>query len=155
MLAALVAAVLALVPAGSASAGDGDWCSFSGLVKLDGKEVPDGTVITAQLDGREYTNLTPARSGPSTYSITIHRLAGESFPDGSVVTFRVGKTVADQSAVLRFGETVRLDLTASSSSTEPGAGTPVWVTAGIVAAGILLLLLVSSVGYIFWREWGR
>jgi len=89
-------------------------CRFRGLAQLNLANVPDGTVITAIVDGIGYTTTTPASGyGPSSFVILIPKPQGRSF-DGKVVTFMVGNKVAAQTASWSMGGNVLVNLTATS-----------------------------------------
>ena len=89
-------------------------CRFRGLAQLNLTNVPDGTVITAIVDGIGYTTTTPASGyGPSSFVILIPKPQGRSF-DGKVVTFMVGSKIAPQTASWSMGGNVLVNLTATS-----------------------------------------
>jgi hypothetical protein len=88
VLVLMVAAALLIFPC-TASADDQPVCRFSGIVTVDGANVPDGTVITVIVEDDEYTTTTPTGYGPSTYSIAIYPPDGTSYPDGTAVSFKI------------------------------------------------------------------
>ena len=88
-------------------------CRFHGEVMLDGASVDDGIVITAIIDGDEYTTETPARAGPSTYYLSIEPDEGASYAAGTTVTFKIGNRAASETHGWELGGNVDLDLSAS------------------------------------------
>jgi hypothetical protein len=90
-------------------------CRFHGEVELDGAPVPDGTVITATIEGNSYTTTTPAEAyGASSYAILISQPVGQSYT-GKTVTFKIGDHDAAQGAAWEVGGNINLDLSASTS----------------------------------------
>ena len=85
-------------------------CRFYGIVNLEGKPVPDGTVITAVVEGDTYTTVTPAIYGSSTYAIKIEPLPGMSYDEGTPVAFIVGDYLAEQTGTWETGGNFRLDI---------------------------------------------
>lgn len=77
ILVSIVVAVFFLLPAMTFAQGAQPPCRFYGTVQVDGYDVPDGTVITAIIEGVPYSTTTPeAAYGPSTYALKIeHRQA--------------------------------------------------------------------------------
>ena len=117
--------------------------SFSGAVKLDGAQVADGTLITAVIDGEEYHTHTSTGYGYSTYSITIRPPEGKSYPDGTKVTFKVNGHNSGQIASFKTGANVRLDLTASTTSTLSSSSIV------LIACLLLALLGAGAAAYYF------
>ena len=77
--------------------------------------MPDGTVITIIVDGDEYVINTPsAIYGPSTYAKKVEPIAGSSYSDGTIVTFKIGDYPADQTGVWETGGNFKLDLSATT-----------------------------------------
>jgi hypothetical protein len=153
----LVSAVLMVFTATAFSDGP-PTCSFAGTVKLDGADVADGSIITATIEGVEYTTTTPTGYGTSTYAITIQPGGNTYYADGTPVSFKITDYAADQTAIWQAGQNIRLDLTAST--TTPPASSPVsspntWIIVGLVVACIAEVLLVGTVAYIAVSKWNR
>lgn len=90
-------------------------CRFRGMVQLNMSNAPDGTVITAIIDGIGYTTTTPASGyGPSSFVLIIPKGQNKSF-DGKTVTFKVGNYTAAQTATWTMGGNVLVNLTATST----------------------------------------
>jgi hypothetical protein len=89
-------------------------CRFHGTVRLNGAKVPDGTIITAIVEGDEYTTETPAVYGPSTYAIKIVPPSDAPYGQGATIQFRVGDYAATQTGAWATGGNIELDLSASS-----------------------------------------
>jgi len=93
--------------------------SFWGTVKVNGQNVPDGTRVSALINGTEYGSaLTSMHEGQSFYSLNV---LGDnpSTPDveggkqGDTVQFKIGALVADQTGTWNMGTVVRINLTAT------------------------------------------
>ncbi|MFH1926553.1 MAG: DNRLRE domain-containing protein, partial [Chloroflexota bacterium] len=85
--------------------------SFWGTVALDGGNVPDGTVISAWINGVQYAETaTFTSSGQSVYTIDVpaddlHTVGViEGGADGDAIVFKVGGSAADQTVTWQ-GET--------------------------------------------------
>jgi len=88
---------------------------FYGQAKLDGVPVPDGTVITAIVDGIEYEATTPAEGyDTSWYAVLVVEPQGLNY-SGKIVTFRIEDHEADQTATWDVGANTKLNLTASTA----------------------------------------
>ena len=88
---------------------------FRGTVQLNGADVPDGTVITAIIEGAAYTTTTPAEGyGPSSYVIVVTEPAGQVYT-GKTVTFRIGDYDAAETAIWQMGGNTAVNLTASTA----------------------------------------
>ena len=84
-------------------------------MQLDGADVPDGTIITAIVDGDEHTTETPAVYGPSTYAIKIVPPGGAPYGQGATIQFKIGDYAASQTGSWDTGGNIELDISASSS----------------------------------------
>jgi hypothetical protein len=79
-------------------------------------EAVEGVEIKAMIDGTPYaTTTTEIRNGAARYSIRIamddpNTPAREGGSEGDVVSFKVGTTLAEETAVWDRGESIRLDL---------------------------------------------
>ena len=127
-------------------------CSFAGFVKLNGVDVPDGTVITATVEGDEYTTTTPTGYGASTYAILIQTPSGKYYYEGTQVSFKIDNFATDQSGTWEPGHNIRLDLTASTPGI-PAASPNTWLIFALVIACIAEVSVVGSVVYITMRHW--
>ena len=97
--------------------------SFNGTIKLDGADVPAGTVISARINGVEYASMEAILyAGDSVYFFDV---PGED-PDiagvqggvpGDTVVFYIGSYVADQTALWQSGTSIELNLTGTSFRT--------------------------------------
>ena len=105
--------VLALVPSMGSAQGLAMPCRFHGTVTADGAAVADGTVITATIDGDEYTTTTPAVYGASSYALTISPAEGVTYAEGSTITFMIGDHSAAETGVWESGGNSEQDLSAS------------------------------------------
>lgn len=93
-------------------------CRFYGGVLLDGAPVPNGTVVTATIEGDEYVTTTPVvvdgalPYGNSTYALWIKPPEGTFYDEGSPIAFTVGGYVADQQATWQSGSNIVFNITA-------------------------------------------
>ena len=127
-------------------------CSFAGIVKLDGADVPDGTVITATIEGDEYSTTTPTGYGASTYAIAIQMPSGKHYPNGTEVAFEVNGYASAQTGIWQAGQNIRLDLTASTIEM-PAASSNTWLVFALVIACVVEVSVVGAVAYIALRRW--
>ncbi len=121
LLALLVVVTLVLVPTLALAQGLAMPCRFYGTVTSDGVAVDDGTVITATIDGDEYTATTPSAYGASTYALTISPAEGVTYADGSTITFMIGDESAAETGVWESGGNFEVDLSVGEGS-GPGPG---------------------------------
>jgi len=134
-------------------------CRFTGTVKLDGADVPDGTIVQALVGDDVYTTTTPTGYGPSTYSVEVRPTDGESYAEGTQVRFTIDRYAADQVGSFQDGENIRWDLTAtrpavpltSASDSSPGAS----LVALIVVVFIAQVSTFGGVAYIAVTDWPR
>lgn len=97
---------------------------FGGSVTLNGKAPPNGTVVTAAIDG--VLAASTSVSGGN-YAFSIAQPPGSSF-EGKTITFKVGASNASQTAIWTTDGGAELNLTAGTA----GAPTPVVVSQGTV-----------------------
>ena len=96
--------------------------SFYGKVKVNGANVPDGTVVVALVNGQKYVEtLTLTYEGDSVFSLNVPgddaATAGiEGGKEGDTIRFTVGGVSAEPSAAWHSGTNVNLDLSATSES---------------------------------------
>jgi hypothetical protein len=97
--------------------------SFHGTVKVNGENVPDGTLIQAMIHGQVYAEKqTYIFKGDSVYALVIPGdeagsvvVEGES--DGDTITFKIGARLADQTGLWKSGTNIALNLNAFTSAT--------------------------------------
>ena len=96
--------------------------SFWGAVKVNGVNVPNGTLIQALVGEQVYAEgYTQTHQGDSFYSLEvggddIGTTTLDGAVEGDTVRFKVGGLFADQTAVWHGGTNVNLDLTLTSST---------------------------------------
>ena len=116
ILVSIVVAVFFLLPAMTFAQGAQPPCRFYGTVQLDGYDVPDGTVITAIIEGVPYSTTTPeAAYGSSTYVLKIEPSAGAFYNYGTQIYFKIDDHVAKETATWESGSNTELNLTASTA----------------------------------------
>ena len=116
ILVSIVMAVFFLLPAMTFAQGAQPPCRFYGAVQVDGYDVPDGTVITAIIEGVTYSTTTPeAAYGPSTYVLKIEPSAGAFYNYGTQIYFKIDDHVAKETATWESGNNTELNLTASTA----------------------------------------
>ncbi len=130
-------------------------CSFAGTVKLDGADVADGSVITAAIEGAEYTTTTPTGYGASTYAITIQLNDSTHYADGVPVSFKINGYDASQTATWQAGQNIRLDLTARTTTSSSASSPNIWLIVGLAVACVAEIFLVGTVAYITVSRWNR
>ncbi|MEE8373482.1 MAG: hypothetical protein V3R87_07190, partial [Dehalococcoidia bacterium] len=121
LLALLVVVTLVLVPTLALAQGLAMPCRFYGTVTADGVAVDDGTVITATIDGDEYTATTPSAYGASTFSLRIEPADGVTYAEGVTITFMIGDESAAETGAWESGGNFELDLSVGEGS-GPGPG---------------------------------
>jgi len=93
--------------------------SFWGEVKVNGANVPEGTVVTAWIEGVQYASTTTIfHEGNSVYAFdvpgddpsTLDVIEGGT--QGQAIVFRIGNLVAHQSAIWQSGTYENHDLSA-------------------------------------------
>lgn len=116
ILVSIVVAVFFLLPAVTFAQGAQPPCRFYGTVQVDGYDVPDGTVITAIIEGVPYSTTTPeAIYGPSTYALKIEPSAGAFYNYGTQIYFKIDDHVAKETATWESGSNIELNLSASTA----------------------------------------
>ena len=92
--------------------------SFYGTVKVDGVNVPLGTVISAWINGVQYASYAATLSGSDTiYTFSVPgddpatTPAIEGGAEGNTIVFHIGDLVAVQTGIWHSGVNTRLDLT--------------------------------------------
>jgi len=94
---------------------------FYGTVTIDGENVADGTVITATIEGDQYTTTTPAEAyGASSYAIKIVPPEGTKY-EGATVSLQIGDQSVAQTGTWTKGGNVELNL--SIGEAQPSNGT--------------------------------
>lgn len=104
--------------------------TFYGTVKVDGANVPNGTVVSAWIDGVNYgEGLTFLSDGHSTYFFDVRgddtdTPEKDGGVEGDIIHFRIGSLEADQTGVWHSGTVVQLNLTATSGPVATFTPTP-------------------------------
>ena len=101
---------------------------FVGMALIDGASAPNGTVLTAWVDGREVASATVMGGN---YSLIVDE--GDSTFAGKTVFFRLGNSNAAETAIWFEGGGDELNLSAGSGSASPVGESTTVSTAG--AAG--------------------
>ncbi len=99
-----------LLPASTVSAIPPTANEFYGYVTLDGEPAPNGTSVTAEMNGRTAGSTTVSGG---IYEITINTIEGDAI--GNTITFYVNSYTAGSTS-LNDGSPTRLDLSANSPS---------------------------------------
>jgi hypothetical protein len=118
-----------------------------GTVILDGAAVADGTVITAVIDGDEYSTTTPTIYGPSRYYLTVQPSNGGYYRDGTKIIFEVDGHAVEQEGVFVAGSTIALDLTAAQLTVPSSYN--LWA---FIAAGTVLVLCLGIICFLFYMD---
>ena len=93
--------------------------SFYGMVKLNGKDLQEGTIVQALIDGEVFASTaSQLHQGNSVYSLVVPgddpgTDSVEGGVAGDTIEFRVGGNLARQTAEWQSGVNENLDLTAS------------------------------------------
>ncbi len=125
VLASIAVGILLLLPAIAFAQGVQLPCRFYGTVQIDGNDVPDGTVITAIIEGNPHFTVTPAaRYGPSTYALKIKPPLGTFYNDGTPITFKIDDYDAAETATWVAGGNIELNLTVSTAPAPTPTPTP-------------------------------
>jgi hypothetical protein len=101
--------------------------SFYGTVKVNGTNVPDGTLIKALINGQAYAEKqTQTIQGDSMYVLNIsgddpETTVVEGGRDGDTIVFSIGGTQAAQTGLWKSGTNIKVSLTASTTSSPPTA----------------------------------
>jgi hypothetical protein len=134
--------------------------SFYGTVKVNGANVPDGTLVQALINGKVIIE-TQTYQGDSFYSLDIpaddpDTLVIDGGKDGDTITFIIGGIVADQASTWKSGTIVSMNLSASSAATLPVATNPENNPAvssknrdiGFAVAGFVLIVILFTIVYL-------
>jgi hypothetical protein len=95
--------------------------SFYGEVKVNNKNVPDGTVIQAFIDGQAYAEgQTLTYQGASVYTLDVpaddlETTSLEGGVEGDLVYFEIGGVLAEQTGVWHAGTNENLDLSTTTT----------------------------------------
>lgn len=96
--------------------------SFYGMVKINGTNLLDGTVVQALIDNQVYAEgFTQTYQGDSVFAIDVpgddpSTTTQEGGREGDTIQFKIGGILADQTGIWHSGTNVNLDLTATSSA---------------------------------------
>lgn len=89
--------------------------SFYGTVKADGSNVPEGTSVTAWVDGEiRGDTTTQVYGGESVYAINVD---GDASDNGKTVVFEVGGETANETGTFECNTNVELNLTIAGPPT--------------------------------------
>lgn len=97
--------------------------SFYGTVKVNGANIPDGTLVQALINRKVIIeNQTQTHQDDSFYSLDIpaddpDTLVVDGGKDGDSITFIIGGIVADQTGTWKSGTIISMNLSASSAAT--------------------------------------
>ena len=116
---------MSLVLVGSVAAAPGPPplpSSFWGIAKVNGVTPPDGTLVTAWINGVQYAStktMSYPGWGGGLYTLTVpgDQTGTEQIEggvQGDTIVFEIGELVASPTGVWRSGTNVHLDLTATS-----------------------------------------
>jgi hypothetical protein len=144
VLAILLAGIAFIMLVGGTDVNDSRACQFTGAVEVGGVKVPDGTVITAIIDGDEYYTVTPSIYGSSRYCLVVEPPEGREYPYGEEVTFKIDGHDTEQSGIYKAGSNMGLDLTAYTSVPQSSAnfGMIIGASAGLImCVGLICFLL--------------
>jgi hypothetical protein len=144
VIAVITAYLMVFFLTGNSPADGSRKCQFEGIAELDGAAVNDGTVITAMIEGDEYYSTTPTIFGTSDYCLTIEPPAGQEYPEGTEVIFKIDNRTVEQTGTFKAGAVIGLDLT-TYAPPAPG-GLNMWVTGAacvglFICGGIICFLL--------------
>jgi len=101
--------------------------SFYGTVKLDGGNLPEGSVVQALISGQVYASSEVSLyQGDSVYSLVVPgddtaTTEVEGGKAGDTVQFKVSGVLANQTGIWQSGSNVNLELTADSGGEVPAA----------------------------------
>jgi hypothetical protein len=99
--------------------------SFYGVVRLDGGNLPEGTLVEALIDGQVFASTTPhIYEGESVYQLIVpgddpSTTTVEGGHTGDVINFRVAGIMADQTGTWQSGTNISLDLDVVSNQLNP------------------------------------
>ena len=126
-------------------------CRFHGTVQLDGADVPDGTVITATIQGDTYSTTTPSVYGDSTYLLEIVPHYIVHYAEMVEITFKIDGYATDQTGEWETGGNRGFNLSAAVIPTpapsEPAASLQAWV----IIVTIFGLLFVELLICLLWK----
>ena len=95
--------------------------SFYGTVKVNGANVPDGTVVQALIDDIVYAQgLTQTYEGTSVFVLDVpgddtDSATSDGGKSGDTIQFKIGGILAEQTGTWQSGTNINLNLTASST----------------------------------------
>ena len=136
LLVLLAVVALVLSPAMVFAQGPQLPCRFHGTVQVNGADVPDGTIVTATIEGDAYNASTPSNYGDSTYMLEIAPPEGTNYTDGAAITFMIGDQSAAQTGTWEAGGNFELNLSSGQVQPTIGPGGAITsVTVNTLAAG--------------------
>ncbi len=104
--------------------------SFYGTVKVNGANVPDGTLIRALIDGHVYAEVkSQTYQGDSVYTLDIpgddsSTTVVEGGQDGDTVAFTIGGATTDQTGSWKGGTNIKLNLGISTDALQTTSTSP-------------------------------
>jgi hypothetical protein len=96
--------------------------SFYGTVKVNGADVPEGTLVEAQINGNVViSGSVKLYEGHSVFSMNVPGDDSDTEvldggKEGDIISFRVGGQMADQTGVWHSGTNVSLDLSLNTNA---------------------------------------
>ncbi len=129
--------------------------SFWGKVILDGIAAPEGTTVSAWIEGAQYgPTASVIRSDQQAWYVIYVPGDNTATPDteggseGDTVDFRVGNDETDTSATWHAGTSTRLDLVASHATSTPTPTVTPMVTAVVAPSNAAVLTLPNNWGQV-------
>ncbi len=95
--------------------------AFYGTVTWNGSPAPDGTTVTAKIDGVEVASTT-TKDGKYGYNPTLVINDPENDRTGSIINFFVNGVDTGQTGIFANGKVTPLNLVASGETTQPPSG---------------------------------
>ncbi len=104
--------------------------SFYGTVKVNGENVPDGTLVRALIDGQVYAEVkSQTYQGDSVYTLDIpgddsSTAVVEGGHEGDTVVFNVGGATTDQTGSWKSGTNIKLNLSIPAGALQATVTSP-------------------------------
>ena len=137
---AVVVLAMFLLPAVALAQPEASW--FYGDVVVDGEAAPDGTVVSAWIEGN-MTASTPTSDGE--YVLTVGE-PGKTYP-GATVTFQIDGSATGVTRTWVQGEPFETDLTIGEGVITPGVDIlvdPIWAAGNSTLVGGVLTLYLGA-----------
>jgi hypothetical protein len=130
--------------------------SFHGTVKVNGANVPNGTLIKAFINGRAYAEKqTQTIQGDSMYLLNIQgddpeTTAVEGGSEGDTIVFSIGGVEAGQTGLWKSGTNIIFNLTANTpASLIAPQNTTTRVPTQMVVGIIIAVSIIFALGWFF------